>query len=989
MDLEQSDAISEIKSVSTYTIDPGTEGLIVERKTLPIQQHPGAKFYPDSTTTFVLRGAEYALDGWNSYFRFKLKLTNPGPKPRLNPIGAPALIERLTIESATGLQLFNYIGYPQYLRMLENGKCNTAERIGNKDSSPYWEDPLMMEGKRSSWEDGRESAYNRPIQWYDPMVAKLENSNTGITVELHLWETLLKMKRFLPLHLMGPLTIRITWAPYMKCIMQEGASPANATYEISNFEYIAELVKFSQSFTERIAQAIATRNDVGGLPLTITNYWRTENVVSAEANYTSIDINKSCANAQAIIAILQDNNSQQYSLKPYLNPLDSSPMGVCKYQFQIGADYYPQQPVEVIPEDRYNYDRFFREANKVFRNPNDQQSGLSMKRYGFQTTNRHPFETKTYVDPGWVYVDGSNDKIIIKLGALCVTNPSYKMVTANGTLRTNDTDSIRGGQFWMLDKPTGLSNYHMLRLAHHGIGDLIVIDVPHGWLRFQDIADMIYWTRMPNGMTCIKGRSSSTTNAADGSDVDFDNYDFSAAPLPYTGSTRPAPKKSSGNDAAATTDYANSNTCVARAPVDIRELMTVEQREGFLQRPAPLSVGKRLFNMVQFFVTQAGQIGLAAMRNPEAMVGDDVRNYYLLANMYPIFVISPYSALGAVPSAGITYNGSNTLASRNLAANYTIQQWANKAMTDVSSGGFGLNGVAYNCSRGRNFFKSLGFSSKAQSNSALGVAGVDGAVADPAIAAIQASTTPGAGAFDQSGIYLEVVDNVTAPDFRAYIEADAPSFNSYQDSGLGPRPGEKYSARATDSEFSRHLQAWVDDYTGYKAPFRANQALIRTYNDKANMIDCAGRTGPCLFYGSDLCDLSSDFVGWVERPSDFCIGLLLQDAPGVPMSGVPTNLDNVPRLNLWFDLQDAITGYSRIPVKNNTKPTYGTIDTAAADTIVIGSEGDIPNAECVRQRGAKYLLPAALRPATKKITTFMRHTSVVMVGVNKQLSIRE
>lgn len=231
--------------------------------------------------------------------------------------GPQGLFKRVRVLSATGQQLEDMDDYNALHSLLQDVTCGVD----------YVNSTLQTKSGASVY----------------PSTQAAVGPNKKKTVTMNLVSGLLMQPKYLPLLMTkGGLLIEITLEAADKALIGD-SSTTSSDYQVSNMEYVAELVDFGPEFNSNFIQMMAGS---GGALLSGVTYRNHTNTIKGGDKH--VDITERSRSIKSIVTIFRQQGGK-YESKPKLESIGDRqiPKELRGYQYRVGSITYPEHFVKL------------------------------------------------------------------------------------------------------------------------------------------------------------------------------------------------------------------------------------------------------------------------------------------------------------------------------------------------------------------------------------------------------------------------------------------------------------------------------------------------------------------------------------------------------------------------------------------------------------------------------------------------------------------
>lgn len=262
-------------------------------------------------------------------------------KPMKLAGSAHELFSRIRITYGT-LVLEDLQEYDTLSRMMLTG--GAARGYYNSSGS------ILDSTSSGGWSDGKGLT---PGAYYSGEVQAILAAHSKRTYCLNMLSGILSLRKLLPIKWMGgTVAIELTLSSDAKAYISETLSPA---MKLDNINYEAELIEYDSTFDAGIYQGLSTM----GIPLKFASWhYHSFAVTGGNQQYQIHERARSC---KMVMAVVKDGNAGNYKTDsqwfyhdlakyPDANGVQTGTDGsiIQTYQFRIGGEYQPSQPVRCI-----------------------------------------------------------------------------------------------------------------------------------------------------------------------------------------------------------------------------------------------------------------------------------------------------------------------------------------------------------------------------------------------------------------------------------------------------------------------------------------------------------------------------------------------------------------------------------------------------------------------------------------------------------------
>lgn len=185
-----------------------------------------------------------------------------------------------------------------------------------------------------------------------------------IVVDAHKLFGLFRQELMIPLKLISTMRIQLTLASASECLIKSrtttdgnalggGNAAPDPTYFIKDFEFIADLTKYTSDIEMRM------ENSLGNKPIEISfDTWTVNNARPIDVGgETTVTVNKNANNLKSVVTVFRNslhinaNNANSYASSPFLPPLNEGEQDdFISYQYRIGSVTVPDRPIRGVAE---------------------------------------------------------------------------------------------------------------------------------------------------------------------------------------------------------------------------------------------------------------------------------------------------------------------------------------------------------------------------------------------------------------------------------------------------------------------------------------------------------------------------------------------------------------------------------------------------------------------------------------------------------------
>ena len=171
------------------------------------------------------------------------------------------------------------------------------------------------------------------------------SNNSGKIFVTRLLSGILQSGKYLPLHLMGALTIEIymarnTEALLSSCKADGLAEYPAAKYEISDVFAECQFVKFSDDYEQSMLQHVQTN----GLQIHFSSFdQHSRNLNSFSSGNVDVQFSQRSTSLKGCLSVFRDADA----INDIRQEISFPAHHVVQWQYRVGSTYYPSQPVEI------------------------------------------------------------------------------------------------------------------------------------------------------------------------------------------------------------------------------------------------------------------------------------------------------------------------------------------------------------------------------------------------------------------------------------------------------------------------------------------------------------------------------------------------------------------------------------------------------------------------------------------------------------------
>lgn len=324
----------------------------VTKQTVKLQAKTGFDYQPGQTCRIEFPADNY-LNVLNSVLLLDLDV---GGSSQLQRGGAHNLIKRLKINYGS-LVLEDIQEYKTIVRILyETGVQQDYSSSTGTILDGMYEPVLVHKGATSTVNTYTKSEATTTLADLALFPGTIASNAVGTkrTFALNLMSGTLTAEKLIPLKWMASqMSIEITWASYKDAFVAN--TDANPTCTISNVQYLAEMVSFSDTYDAAFTAGLRT-----GVPIKFSSWhYHSFNVTGSTAQ---LQIHERSRSVKAAFAVMRSATTESSAVDSDMffhnagavvttatgTVVDSTNAVIDQFQWRVGGTYYPSQPVSCL-----------------------------------------------------------------------------------------------------------------------------------------------------------------------------------------------------------------------------------------------------------------------------------------------------------------------------------------------------------------------------------------------------------------------------------------------------------------------------------------------------------------------------------------------------------------------------------------------------------------------------------------------------------------
>ena len=169
--------------------------------------------------------------------------------------------------------------------------------------------------------------------------------------------------KYLPLaFLQGPMTISLTLADFKDCFVGTAAAGQDASYEVSNVEYHANVLSMSEEYNARFSEQLRSR----GIDMSFDTF--KTHVTTLTSADMDLPISQNSASVKGSYHVLRSQHKYNSASYDSLSTYKSGNLE--EVQFDLGGQLYPTQPLKLKDDGVTSMYTHNLQSYNMFRNHN-------------------------------------------------------------------------------------------------------------------------------------------------------------------------------------------------------------------------------------------------------------------------------------------------------------------------------------------------------------------------------------------------------------------------------------------------------------------------------------------------------------------------------------------------------------------------------------------------------------------------------------------